>query len=485
MERGPAGGDPLSRPKTLIFIPTFNERENVQRICPQIFELALDADLVVLDDNSPDGTGQLLDEMAAGNPRIHVIHRSGKLGIGSAHVDGIRYAYERGYQRLITMDCDFSHSPSDLPRFLETAERYDVTVGSRYMKSESLRDWNLLRKSLTNFGHLLTRRLLGIEFDATGAFRLYNIERIPREIFGLVRSSGYSFFFESLFVLQRNGYRIGEIPIVLPARTYGHSKMSMLEAARSGRRVFSLFLSDRSNPGKYRLSKEIAIDPSLPAENEWDSYWDKKSKASGALYELIAALYRVNVIRRGLTRVLRKHFPSRSSLLHAGCGSGQVDEIVQNEMSITAVDLSRSALQLYQKNNPHAASVRHASIFSLPFPKSTFDGVYNLGVIEHFNDEEIATMLSEVDRVLKPKGKLVLFWPHRRSSSVLFLKLVHWFLNDLLKKDVHLHPAEISHVRSRAHAEQVLNRSGFNLIDYEFGPRDGFVQAVVVGQKTS
>ena len=474
----------MSHPKTLIFIPTYNERENVQRICPQIFDLGLDADLVFLDDASPDGTGQLIDELAALNPRIHVIHRSEKLGIGSAHVDGIRFAYDRGYQSLLTMDCDFSHSPSDIPRFLEAAETYDVTVGSRYMTSESLRDWNLLRKFLTTFGHFLTRRLLEIEFDATGAFRLYNLERIPKEVFGLVRSAGYSFFFESLFVLQQNGYRIGEIPIVLPARTYGHSKMSLREAARSGRRVFSLFLSARSNPGKYRMSKAVVSDPRLPANNEWDSYWDKKSKPSGALYEFIAGVYRGNVIRRGLTRILRKHFPAQSSLLHAGCGSGQVDQIVQNEMSITAVDLSRSALQLYQKNNPRAGSVRHASIFSLPFPPCTFDGVYNLGVIEHFSDEQIGTMFSEVARVLKPRGKFIIFWPHRRGLSVLFLKLVHWLLNDVLKKNVHLHPAEISLLPSRSHAEDVLRRSGFTLIDYEFGPRDGFVQAVVVGQKT-
>lgn len=473
----------MSGPKTLIFIPTYNERENVEKIFPQILDLALDADLVFLDDNSPDGTGSLLDELVAKNPRIHVIHRSGKLGIGSAHVEGIRWAYEQGYQRLLTMDCDFSHSPSDIPRFLEAAERFDVTVGSRYMNSESLREWNLFRKSLTNLGHFLTRRLLKIEFDATGAFRVYNIDRIPQELFSLVRSSGYSFFFESLFVLQRNGFRIGEIPIILPARTYGHSKMSFGEAARSGRRVFSMFLTDRSNPGRYRLSKAVAADPNLPAENEWDSYWDDKSKASGALYEFIAAVYRTSIIRRGLTRILRKHFPARASLLHAGCGSGQVDEVIQNEMSITAVDLSRSALRLYQKNNPKAERVRHASIFSLPFSPSSFDGAYNLGVIEHFDDEEIGKMLTEMDRVLKPNGKLVIFWPHRRGSSVAVLRLVHWILNDVLKKEVHLHPAEISLLRSKSHAKSALEKWGFRLVDYEFGPRDGFVQAVVVGQK--
>lgn len=473
----------MSGRRTLIFIPTYNERENVEKIFPSILDLRLDADMVFLDDNSPDGTGRLLDELVSKNPRLHVIHRSGKQGIGSAHMEGIRWAYERGYQQLLTMDCDFSHSPSDIPRFLEVADGFDVTVGSRYMKRESLREWNVFRKSLTNLGHFLTRRLLNIEFDATGAFRVYNLDRIPQSLFSLVRSVGYSFFFESLFVLQRNDFRIGEIPIILPARTYGHSKMSFREAARSGRRVFSIFLSERSNPARYRLNKSVPNDPTLPAESEWDPYWDQKNRASGAIYEWIAAFYRTNVIRRGLTRILRKHFSPRASLLHAGCGSGQVDEVIQNEMNITAVDLSSSALRLYQKNNPNAARVHHASIFALPFLSSSFDGAYNLGVIEHFDDEEIGRMLSEMDRILKPSGKLVIFWPHRRGTSVVALKLVRWLANELFGKDIHLHPAEISLLRSRSHARSALEKWGFKMIDYEFGLRDGFVQAVVVGQK--
>jgi dolichol-phosphate mannosyltransferase len=149
----------------------------------QLTALGLDADLVFLDDNSPDGTGELLDELAAASPRLHVIHRSGKLGIGSAHQDGIAWAYEHGFQRLVTMDCDFTHSPADVPRMLALADRYDVVVGSRWLQQDSLPGWNFVRRALTWGGHFLTRRFLGMPYDATGALRCYNIEKVPREAF--------------------------------------------------------------------------------------------------------------------------------------------------------------------------------------------------------------------------------------------------------------------------------------------------------------
>ena len=254
--------------RSLIFVPTYNERENAPRMLEQLLALKLDADIVFLDDNSPDGTGQVLDELAKQHPRLSVIHRSGKLGIGSAHQDGIAYAYDRGYQALLTMDCDFTHSPADIPRFFELAEQCDVVVGSRFLQKDSLPGWNLMRRFLTNFGHFLTRRMLRIEHDATGAFRLYRLDRIPRETFGLVEPRGYAFFFESLFVLARNNCRIAEVPIVLPARTYGHSKMSWREAARSGMHVFQSvgLRAEQSGPLPRRQARKPGCQPGRSPE---------------------------------------------------------------------------------------------------------------------------------------------------------------------------------------------------------------------------
>jgi len=223
----------MTQSKTLIFIPTYNEVENVERIFREIRSLDLGADILFLDDNSPDGTGKLIDELVEKSSDTFVIHRTGKLGIGSAHQAGIKWAYDKNYEILITMDCDFTHSPSYIINFIRHSNNADIVVGSRYMKKHSLATWNIFRKFLTNLGHFLTVNLLNMPYDASGAFRLYCLKRIDRNIFSLIQSSGYSFFFESLFVLYFNKKKIVEIPIELPARTYGTSKMNYKDVWKS------------------------------------------------------------------------------------------------------------------------------------------------------------------------------------------------------------------------------------------------------------
>jgi dolichol-phosphate mannosyltransferase len=212
-----------------------------------------------MDDNSPDGTGKILDELAARHPRVSVIHRSGKLGIGTAHLDGIHYAYDHGYETLVTMDCDFTHPPEDIPRLLELHKTCDVAIGSRHMAGGSLPGWSPLRRFLAKMGHVMTLSLLGMSYDATGAFRVYRLPRIPVAVFDLVKEKGYAFFFESLFILSSNGISIGETPITPPARKYGHSKMSFKEAARSARQVFSLAVKSRLHPSQFRIARQGAM----------------------------------------------------------------------------------------------------------------------------------------------------------------------------------------------------------------------------------
>ena len=470
--------------KTLIFIPTYNERNNVERMAEQLLALGLDADVVFMDDHSPDGTGDILDRVARERPRVLALHRAQKLGIGSAHLDGIRWAYDNGYDWLITMDCDFTHSPADVVRLIANSSGYDVTTASRYMLRDSLSDWNPMRKALTSLGHVMTTQLLGIEVDATGALRAYNLKRIPRELFDLVTARGYGFFFESMFILLRNGFSIKEFPIVLPARTYDTSKMTWREAVRSGSQLMSLWVARISRPARFQLkAATVNVDQSLSDPQSWDTYWDKKDRPSGVVYEQIAALYRGSVIRKQLERIIFRNFKDGSALLHAGCGSGQVDAGIQRRMRITAIDISASALRLYKRNNPAAFDVRHASLLDLPYPCGSFDGVYNLGVLEHFSLEEIRRILSQFYRVLKPGGRVVIFWPHARATSVAVLKGAHWLMNDVLQKPTQFHPLEISLLRSRSWVEPLLHDAGFRLSEYSFGARDLFVQAVVVGEK--
>jgi dolichol-phosphate mannosyltransferase len=469
--------------RILVFIPTYNEVDNVGPMCEQIMALPLPLDLHFTDDNSPDGTGQKLDELAGKHPRMTVSHRTGKLGIGTAHQAGIAYAYAHGYDWLITLDCDFSHTPQDIPKFYAEREQGDIVVGSRYMQENSLPGWSLFRSMLTRFGHFLTRHLLRMKYDATGAFRLYNLQRIPPGLFGAVRSKSYSFFFESLFVLSSNGFRVKEIPIVLPSRTYGHSKLSFKEAFRSAMFLFKLSLERTLNPGRFRAGRLAdRLQPGLQDPQNWSPYWREKKEVSGFIYEMIAAFYRNLVLRPIVRNQLRSTFQPGDRLMHAGCGSGQVDEDLHGEFKITAVDISQDALDLYSRNNPDVDRIEQASILALPYEGGSYDGIYNLGVVEHFTHDEIAKILSEFHRVLKPSGKIVIFWPHRHATSVYVLNTVHR-LARLSKSKMKLHPDEISLLESRKQAEAVLARSNFDLVRYRMDLRDGFIQAVLVGQK--
>lgn len=222
----------------LVMLPTYNERGNVRKMVDQIFALGLPTDILFIDDNSPDGTGIILDEMAESRKhktvsQIFVIHRSGKKGIGSAHKEGILWAYSWGYTTLITMDSDFLHSPSDIPELVKCSETAEVVVTSRFVLKDSLSEWQVYRKIITKTGHFLTGLLLGMPYDATGAFRLYKLDKIPIRIFQMVESRGYPFFFESLAILNLNGVRITEVPVKLKIRTYGDSKLTVKDLWQS------------------------------------------------------------------------------------------------------------------------------------------------------------------------------------------------------------------------------------------------------------
>lgn len=243
----------MGNKKILVMIPTYNERENVEKMHKEIRQTGIDTDIVFVDDNSPDGTGAVLDALSKNDPRLRVIHRPGKQGIGSAHKDGIAWVYLQGYTHLVTMDCDFTHSPSDIRDFLASADANDVVVGSRHMRENSLEGWNFWRKCITKTGHILTSLLLKMPYDATGAFRLYRLDRIPRDLFNKVESRGYSFFFESLTIINLNGFRIKEVPIALPPRTYGHSKLRLSDMVHALVFMITIFWNIQFNKKKFLI----------------------------------------------------------------------------------------------------------------------------------------------------------------------------------------------------------------------------------------
>jgi dolichol-phosphate mannosyltransferase len=223
-----------SAPRILVSLATYNERDNLAPLIPEIHRILPSAEIVVIDDNSPDGTGKLADEMAAADPRIHVLHRSGKLGLGTAILAGMRYAMEHDYDFLINMDCDFSHHPRYLPAILAGMDRRDVMIGSRYVPGGGTRNWPFSRQCLSQGVNLLVRFLLRMPArDASGAYRCYRVSKLRQTALHLIISHGYSFQQEVLYRCRRAGSRIGETPIIFEDRRTGSSKVNLREAARS------------------------------------------------------------------------------------------------------------------------------------------------------------------------------------------------------------------------------------------------------------
>jgi dolichol-phosphate mannosyltransferase len=211
----------------LIIIPTYNEKDNLRRLIDEIHRIVPETHILIVDDNSPDGTGELADELSNTDSRVHVLHREGKLGLGTAYIAGFRYALERDYGLVFEMDADFSHRPEHLPEFLAAAEDADLVIGCRYMEGGGTEDWGLLRKALSRGGNLYARTLLGLPFqDLTGGFKCFRrcvLETIDLDKVG---SEGYAFQIELTWRTHRAGFRIAETPILFPDRTEGVSKMN-------------------------------------------------------------------------------------------------------------------------------------------------------------------------------------------------------------------------------------------------------------------
>lgn len=221
----------------------------------------------------------------------------------------------------------------------------------------------------------------------------------------------------------------------------------------------------------------------LQEEKDWDKYWTKRKTKTQAIYKTIASFYRKYIIKKTLNFFLESEFKKGSKLLHAGCGTGQVDENIVTKYKLTALDISQKALDLYETFNGKKAKLVKASIFKIPVKNSTFDGVYNLGVMEHFTKDDDEKILKELARVLKQNGKIVLFWPPKYGPTVLFLNSAHFVLNNILKRNIRLHPEEISLVESKKQVEKILKDSGFKLVKFYFGPKDLFTHCIVVAQK--
>jgi dolichol-phosphate mannosyltransferase len=213
--------------KGLVVIPTYNEHETIDHVLDAVLNQQLGLDILIVDDNSPDGTAARVRERAAADSHIKLLVRSGKLGLGTAYVAGFRYAIENGYEIVFEMDADFSHDPLELPNFLTAIEDHDFVLGSRYVNGISVVNWPLTRLMLSYFASYYTRAITGMPIkDPTGGFKCFRTEVLKAIDLDRVKSGGYSFQIEMNFKAWRKGFRWKEIPIIFVDRRVGQSKMS-------------------------------------------------------------------------------------------------------------------------------------------------------------------------------------------------------------------------------------------------------------------
>lgn len=246
---------PLTR--VAVLIPTYNERENLPRVVSRVRAAAPEVDVVVLDDNSPDGTGDVADALAAEDSKVQVIHRPGKQGLGAAYLAGFQWAIEQGYDAVVEMDADGSHQPEHLPELLEAAKDADLVIGSRWIPGGAVVNWPLYRKFLSVSANAYTKVLLGMPVnDATAGYRVYRVSALQRLGLSNVASQGYSFQVDLTWRAVRQGLTVVEVPITFVEREIGDSKMSRDVMTEQFKRITAWGLGHRSRQIKAQVSAQ-------------------------------------------------------------------------------------------------------------------------------------------------------------------------------------------------------------------------------------
>src|SRR5271165_6008992 len=255
-------GGPLMR--SLIIIPTYNERENLADLLRLILFDVPTTDVLVVDDHSPDGTGELADEMSAKDARVHVMHRPGKMGLGTAYIQGFSYAIEQGYDLIFEMDADFSHNPQYLPAFIQTAQHADLVIGSRYIPGGGTPNWSPLRRFISGGGNAFARTVLRLPaHDCTAGYRCYHRHTLEAIDFSTIDSQGYAFQVELVYRVIMAGMTVAEVPIVFIDRRVGKSKMSRAIFIEGFRYVLRTWSRSGRVPRSSR-NRAIVEAPSLP-----------------------------------------------------------------------------------------------------------------------------------------------------------------------------------------------------------------------------
>jgi len=250
----------VNSPRALVVIPTYNEAGNIENVINRIFALNdSKIEILIVDDNSPDGTGELVARRREQEPRLHLLQRPGKMGLGTAYVAGFRYALQNGFEYIFEMDADLSHNPDDLPRLLEKMNGYDLVIGSRYLTGVNVINWPLSRLLLSLFANWYTRTITRMPInDCTSGFKCIHRRVLEAVALDAIVSNGYAFQIELHYKIWRHGFRICEVPIVFTERRAGKSKMSRKVQFEAATMVWRLTLADWLRPSGLRPSRGSA-----------------------------------------------------------------------------------------------------------------------------------------------------------------------------------------------------------------------------------
>ncbi len=228
--------------KSIVIVPTYNELENLREIYQRITRASKSSHVLIIDDGSPDGTGKLADQVAAKDKRVKVIHRSGKLGLGTAVIAGFQYALSHKYDTIITIDADLSHDPSNIPKMISLMKEYDLVIGSRYVRDGGMVNWSIRRLLISMFANYMLKKILRIEQkDCSGGFKCYRAELLEKIKIDRIISKGYVFYVEILYRALRVGAKVKEIPIIFVNREKGKSKLGLNEVVSYAVNIFRLW----------------------------------------------------------------------------------------------------------------------------------------------------------------------------------------------------------------------------------------------------
>lgn len=405
-----------NRNSGVIIIPTYNEKENIEKLIKEIFRLNTEISILVIDDNSPDGTGKIVDALTKKIPKLKVVHGEEKKGLGAAYIKALKHVLKERPEKLITMDADFSHNPKDISRFLEESDKFDVVVGSRYILGGKTNRWELWRKILSWGGIKITKFFLGLKIkDCTSGFRCYRIEFLETLELDKISSQGYAFQVEMLFEAQRRGFSIGEIPITFSGRKEGESKVDFREIVAFTKSILKLAFIGKFAPVKKRK------------ENISPDYYEEGMKKN------IIQHYYHQIRFKGMIDFIGDF---RGKILDIGSNGGNFINEISKALpgaEIKAIDTAERAVNYAQKKYPHI-SFQIGDGHNLKFEKESFDMITILEVLEHV--ENPTKVIEESWRCLKKDGLLAVLVP----SENLIFKII-WFFWERGKGKgwVHLH----------------------------------------------